>query len=33
MPLHVSKAIRDRIGDEATFGLIDMFESANTMWS
>lgn len=33
MPFRVSKAVRDRLGDEATFGLIDMVESANTGWS
>ena len=33
MPLRVSKAVRDRMGDEATFGLVDMFDSANTAWS
>lgn len=32
MPLRVSKAIRDHLGDEATFGLIEMVESANTEW-
>lgn len=31
--IRVPKAVRDRVGDEATFGLLEMLESANASWS
>jgi hypothetical protein len=33
MTLRVSKAVRERLGDEGTFGLIEMFDAAHAAWS
>jgi len=31
--VRVPKVVRDRIGDEATFGLLEMFDAAGAAWS